>query len=271
MSKVTDYDKEFVLANLHLTNKEIGYLLRRSENSITGILRKNNIIKYKEMDHSKYFNIPCYPEYAYILGWLFADGHVSVVGNRLSLSINRGDAECIESVMMDFYPWKKRLVKYKMEGSQEQIEFACYKMDVYNFFINEWQFHRKSYGMSDNFYEYLATSSEDCKKCFFRGFFDGDGYVFKDKPFFSIGKRIDFDWTNILKLIPQFTHYKIRTKDPGTGKCRTSSLEIYRDGPLFFQYIYGSQFKVALPRKKDRVLAHFAKPYYKEKYGELEQ
>lgn len=267
MGKFSTNEEDFVRSNyLSLSVEEMADRLDRPAQSVRAFVKNKNLYKEEDKQHYRYFNRACYPELAYILGWIFSDGHVS---NRLCLKISRLDAELIRPSMINVYPlWRSRTV-ISGTNSNEFIEFMCHKQDTVNFFINEWGFDKKSYGMSDSFFNYIASSSDDCKRCFLRGFFDGDGYVFKPKPFLSIAKRIDFDWTNIIKLIPDNIGYTTRIKDPGTGSGRTSSLEIYRDGPLFFQYIYNASFKLALPRKKDRVLAHFEKPYYRDKYGPL--
>lgn len=267
--KFSSKESDFVKSNYQsLSIEEMAKELNRPNQSVRMFVISHKLYREEDKNHVKFFDIECHPEYAYLLGWVFSDGHVSKVGTRLSLSIMKNDADIIKTSMMKIYPWKIRQVNFK-DNRVAQTEFACYRKDAYNFFIDEWGFDRKSYGMPNSFFNYISNSSDDCRRCFLRGLFDGDGYVFKPKPFLSIGKRIDFDWTNILKLIPGHFRYTIRIKDPGTGRCRGSSLEIYRDGPLFFQYIYNSSFKLALPRKKDRVLAHFEKPYYRDKYGPL--
>lgn len=79
-----------------------------------------------------------------------------------------------------------------------------------------------------------------------------------------ITKRVDFDWTRVIQLAPSNITTEVKKYPPSR-----SYLRFPKSAPLFLQYIYNTEFDAALPRKKNIVLAHFEKPYYRDKYGPL--
>lgn len=266
---VTPDEVEFIKNNLDsMTHEEMAKQLKCPASRIKHIIYKNKIIRKKE-DHQKYFNVDCQPKYAYILGWLFADGSVSPRIRRTSLNIQERDGEYLKPFMMDIYPfWKIVHRESPNYRGQPQVYFNCHRKDVALFLSDQWSLHKKSYGMSDEFYDYICSGGEECIKCFLRGFFEGDGCIPRSTICSFIAKRIDYNWTNIDKMIPNNITKKYEYSKRPNNKA--SFLKFYGTSPLFLQYIYNTDFKAALPRKKNIALAHFAKPYYKEKYGELE-
>jgi len=266
----SDEEKDFLRKNYEdMSHQEIAYLLGRSESSVLfwasrlKLKRKKNLLRY--------FDIPCSEQYAYILGWLFADGSLMVKPRTwmLRLTIAFEDGLYLKPYMNSIFPWKCSFLKRKTEKHQDMLCFSLNSKEVCEFMRDKWELQYKSKYMSDGLVRFLESGGDGCKRCFLRGFFEGDGYVSKSEFYTVLSASIDFDWTNLLKLIP--SNIKTKLEYQNREKSRGSRLVMYGSGgsQLFAQYIYNTEFDAALPRKKNIVLAHFEKPYYRDKYGPL--
>lgn len=271
--KHSDEEVAFVKANRDtMSNVELAAALNCSPMRISSITQARKIAKTK-LDYIQYFDIECHQLYAYILGWLFADGCLYKETNCLCLKIVRADAEIISPYMFEIFPhWRVQHYIPKGENRQPQQIFAVNNKELSVFLSEKWQLDTKSLGLSDSLYDFIKSGGASCEKCFLRGFFDGDGWVARNSMHVGYGKHFEFDWSSVSRLFPPGIKTRIyksikRSKSNGRG----SKLVFLTDSGLFLQYIYNTPCKAALPRKKNIALAHFAKPYYKEKYGELEQ
>lgn len=278
-NKYSQEEIEFITANYQsLNNQELAIRLCRDEQSIKGCLQTRKLKRAVE-DHCPFFDIDIHPHYAYILGWLFADGYVTNKHRRCCLLIEESDANYLKPFMFGIYPhW--RIYRRTKAGRgpakiRPQITFMCRRKSVASFLISAWNLDKKSYYMSDSFYNYICSGGEECKKCFLRGFFDGDGCITPSHPQSTlqvcIAKRADFNWSGIKNLMPNDIKTKHSIKHSALGSCSILSICTTDDAAKFCKYIYDTNFKAALPRKKDRAVAHFKRPKYKKKYGELEQ
>lgn len=266
--RFTDDEKYFINENFDaLTNEELAQKLNLTRGQVKSYLYKQGLLRKNE-NRSHYFSKPIDQEYAYLLGWFFSDGCISRKYNAFSISLLETDACYIEQFLKRLYPWSiDRVFREKYPTFKPQVRYGCHRKDVVEYICTEWDFHEKSNGFPQKFFNIIDKTSDSCKRCFLRGFFDGDGYVELRHPYCSITKRIDYDWTYFLRLIPSDVKTTFRYKN--TEKSKGASIQILKDAPLFFQYIYNTEFDAALPRKKNIVLAHFEKPYYRDKYGPL--
>lgn len=247
---MTVSEKQFLIDNYqNLTVDEMAERLGKTRNTIFHYAKKLNLKKEKK-DYLSYFKRDCSSEYAYILGWLFADGCIRTQRGVL-MTLQEQDALFLKPAMLSFYDWSISPFTVKAYPNNKYLSFRCNSRVVARFLADEWSLHKKSHFMSDNLYDFLST--EEYKRCFLRGFFEGDGSVHPRETQASIAARIDFDWTNILRLLPPNIDPKIKFRN--TKNNSISLLHIGERGPLFYQYIYGSQYKTALPRKKDKAIS----------------
>lgn len=261
-----DDDTQFLINNFQdLSIDKIAAKLGRSNGNVS---HKAKLLGLKKevKDYIKYFDRPCDEEYAYVLGWLFADGSFRDV---VSITLKKDDALHLRPHLLNIYPWSEKDVVVKNYPNNLYHCFTCHSRTAARFLKDKWKLDRKSFYLSNELLSFIESGGDWCKRCFLRGFFEGDGSACKTQFRVDIAARIDFDWTNIIKLIPANLNFSILTKKGKDGS--SSGMQFCRDAPLFYQYIYNSPFTSALKRKKNIVLAHFAKPYYKDKYGELEQ
>lgn len=266
--RFTEEEQDFIATNFNsMTNAEIGRKLNVKSESIATYLCNRGLKREKE-NKVFYFDKPITEEYAYILGWLFSDGFLFTKTSTFGIAIVQDDAIHIDEYLMNLYPWSKRtFFREKYPNFRPQWHYSTHRQDIAEYIKSTWDFDQKSYRFPEKAFNIINQWNDGCKRCFLRGFFDGDGYVRRCRAHCSITKRIDFDWTFFLQLIP--SNIEIKWDIKNTEKSKGCSLKIYKDAPLFFQYIYNTNFKACLPRKKDIVLAHFEKPYYRDKYGPL--
>jgi len=265
--QLTEYDKAYILENYNSkTTLDLSKGINKSVQTIKRFLNKNGLLRKKE-DRVSFFKRECDPCYAYVLGWLFSDGTASCQTGRLKLSIVYEDGQYILPYMNNIYHWSITTDRENDPVRQRQLVFACTSKDVVTFLCDEWEFDKKSHYLSNNFVNYLLDAGDECVRCFLRGFFEGDGSARKDFLAGSITKQYTYDWTNFSKLIPSHIRYSFSKYFNKKGTVPGGSrMDIKWD---FFQYIYNTEFDAALPRKKNIVLSHFQKPYYRDKYGPL--
>lgn len=265
--QLTEYDISYILnyynsSTLMRLSKDLG----KSVSTITRFLKNRGLLRERE-DRIPFFKRDCCSNYAYVLGWLFSDGTVCRKSGHLKLSISYEDGQHLLPYMNDVYHWATGMCHQNDLVRQPQIVFRCCSKDVVGFLCDEWEFDQKSHFLSAKFVKYLVDASEEYVKCFLRGFFEGDGHARKDYLGGHITKRYTYDWTNFTKLIPDHVKYSFSKYFNKKGTIPGGSrIDIKGD---FFQYIYNTEFDAALPRKKNIVLAHFEKPYYRDKYGPL--
>lgn len=263
----SDTEIEFVRINRNsMTCQEMADQLGCSIARISGIIHKMQFFREKP-NYIQFFDRQCNPRYAYILGWIFADGCLTTSRYRISLKIMEPDALYLKPYMFDVFPHWKIIRIEPSHTHSPQIIFSCSNKEVSNFLSKEWELERKSFGLSNGLYSFINTGGEECRKCFMRGFFEGDGCVPRQKlSSLHIAKRGDFDWSNVSKLL---AFSSIQGKIYFSKTSNGSKLLFGRDSAKFAKYIYNTEFDAALPRKKDIALAHFQKPYYSKRYGPL--
>lgn len=116
-------------------------------------------------------------EIAYILGFLWADGHISTSvngtnGHRVICSISDKDAPHIRKIFLKKAPWKEKFFTQKLNGKN----YSMYKILIHNKTLVRWleslDFSKKSTFFPEKIINLL---NEECLTAFIAGFFDGDG------------------------------------------------------------------------------------------------
>lgn len=254
-SFLTPEEVKFLKQNYKiLSNDELADKLNRSVYSILHLAKKYKLKKDK-INHVKFFDIECSPEYCYVLGWLFSDGYISIK-RGVTLTIKKADANNIKQHMMNIYHWKLYKLVIKKYPDNEYLSFKCNSRLVAKFLTNKWDLDKKSQFMSDGLYEYIQYGGDDCIRAFLRGLFEGDGCIDTDRPYIRISANISFDWSNIIKLLPDNIKFSLRKYT--YNKQSISVLSFATHGRLFCEYIYGGTFNGCLNRKKDRFINYLA-------------
>lgn len=204
------------------------------------------------------------PEKAYILGLIYSDGYVGCYSGSYVTTIvmHKDDIELLKKIqsLFPFYHLRKH--------SETSYCLICNKKDCYNDLVSNGVLEKKS---TDN-KEYLKFPdiTEELQSHFIRGYFDGDGSVFKQKlgntkiEIGGTGFRMITDIVRILynnritvNLRCKYAGKALRKNDFYT--LYTSSDKVSKD---FARYIYKDSNGLFLQRKYDRL---FYIPEYHKK------
>ena len=161
--------------------KELTNGLNRTERAIRRFLSKKKIIKqikwHKYKINHKFFS-EWTNESAYVLGLIASDGCVNEGKNHYSVEISSNDKSMLENV--------RKLMQFtkNVEKSRETFRLRIDNPVIYQDIINKGITHRKSKTLK------FPKMPEEIQEHFIRGFFDGDGSIFRLK-----GKRIIVKFT----------------------------------------------------------------------------
>lgn len=192
-------------------------------------------------------------EVCYILGLIWADGHVSK--NRcysITLSCQREDGNVFESIFVKTGKW--RIYKYKkaQETWQDQTIFTTTNKPL-SLFLESMDYKIKSFSNQEKI---LSVIPKNLHYMFWRGYFDGDGCIYlreKDKlGQICLVSSYDQDWSSLSKLLTDkkinFTISRIISKK----NHQSSRLIITKAAHIieFFNFIYPNGFdEIGLSRK----------------------
>lgn len=180
------------------------------------------------------------PEIAYLLGILWADGHIDKKLFRITLSIVETDANTIESVVMKTGKWNVRI--WQPPGKRKKQKcFTTSNKKIHQF-------------LSENDYQSKSTSSA-CKilncipeklHCYFwRGYFDGDGCI-KNRSRnggyssqMSLNGSFYQDWTFVEKCFESL-NIELKIQKSTYKKHKSSRVTLWNahDIYTFFEFIY---------------------------------
>lgn len=202
------------------------------------------------------------PEHAYILGFLWADGHVEKRNSRVECSIAIEDGKALENVFMTTGKWLTYTKFPKNPRAKEVMIFAV-SNKYFHSFLRENDYMIKSGTSADKI---LSKVPDHLKHYWFRGYFDGDGNVSKLTYTFSISSCENQNW-NFMKLlfdqlnidfiirIRKHSELKKNNKFGHSSVIRSwNTLNFLR----YFTYIYRNynQDKIGLSRKHNIFVNH---------------
>lgn len=221
----------------------------------------NNIKKDFLIDTSNKIN-------CYLLGLLWADGYVykrnykqypKCYGHRLSLTLTKTDFDVIEKHIRNAginTIYERQEIRSGKRFGRIQKTFSIHNKNIVDFLI-------------ENDYELKSTTTpskilnkipENLKNYFWRGYFDGDGYIratFKIREM-SICSTIEQDWQEVINLFNKLMikGYKIKKYIRRKGKCKCSMIKIgsVNDITLFGNYLYQDYDKIGFARKYNRYI-----------------
>ena len=212
-------------------------------------------------DYIKDF-FPITEKSAYTLGFIFGDGYLQYrYDNYRMLEIMIVSSDGIElEKTFDFTNWKSQIKQ--RENRKEQIRFYINNTELCK--------HLAKLGFKDKskiFPDITKFIPDKYIHIFLQGYIDADGSIFMKKcgSIFHITSGLDFDWTNLLKLIHtkvnNLTSFKIfkHKNNKGYGLSRIVC-QHSKQNVKFLDYIYQDGNKYGLSRKYNEYLK------LKEKY-----
>lgn len=234
-----------------------------SKHKIRYILRRYSFIpsaNHRTFDIHEFILIQK-PEIAYILGLIWADGHIEYP-YRITINGVKEDLITLKKVFQSTSShWTFR------ENKTKWRDILCVRLcnkNLCQFLVNQ-GYKAKS---SETACKILSKIPSHLHSYFFRGLIDGDGH-FQNSPKtqYSSGKRCcscsstyDQDWTYFEKLLKRLKiNYKIsrikRIMKKGHSNA-SSSIEFYKNADIikFGNYIYSNYIQdgIGLKRKYDK-------------------
>lgn len=170
-----------IMRNQGKTIQHISNIVGDSPSTIRRILNKNNIntkFYFKKYSiNENYFNEINCQEKAYILGLLYADGCASKTSNNIKLCLQEEDKDILEKILILIQSTKPlKLLPKKQLNWKNQYLLELTNKIIYNDLVN--------FGVSPNKTFYITFPNWIEKKIishFIRGYFDGDGCLYKSK------------------------------------------------------------------------------------------
>lgn len=191
------------------------------------------------------------PEWAYLLGYLWGDGHISKTRPVTVLGIVQTDYDTIAPIVASlsnntarvYYPQKR-----KATWAQSVAIHFCSR-DFHT------QLTALGYQLKPDQSHVLKRLSPAVHPLFWRGYFDADGTL-RTKPHgseVSICSGYDESWTSVVQMLKQIGASKWRIHQEVTPKghrCSKIHVERQIDIVLLLQYLYSDRLDLGLTRKQ---------------------
>lgn len=197
--------------------------------------------KTKFIHVEKFIDHLC-PESAYLLGFLWADGHINKKTNEITLEIKTEDyldiLDCLNIVgEWNIYTRKRGQWKEVTKIYTSDKKLKCFLSD--NDYINK-----------NNPNLILSIIPHDLKHFWYRGYFDGDGslYINHECNQLVFTGKYEMNWT-FIKTIEE----KFRIKDIVTSKGHKYSCARITNRTqiiIFLDWLYQGRPNLGLKRKK---------------------
>lgn len=219
----------------------VGAIRRRAEQ--LGVKRDRSV-KHINLDLVKT------PMFAYVLGFLWADGCLVKGKNGVVLGIRHDDGEWLKPMLAYTGTWSAYL--HDRKGARPQWVFTVWDREFADL-LRQLGYQTKSQRGFDIVCEYLGS---ELTTYFIHGFFDGDGHVA-----FTPNKRhrvvftgaYDFDWAPLIQLLRDAGLTKIDMVQQTMKVGRSSRLTMSRKEDMlrFYRLFISHKDVIGLPRKRD--------------------
>jgi len=195
---------------------------------------------------------------SYILGFIYADGHVCKNGNEISIMIGEKDFENIKDIIIKTGKWsiKKRIRLLKQTNKKYVSGCFRYHSKQTNLFLTKNDYREKSY-LSP--FKILNKIPKELHNNFFRGYIDGDGsfsFYGKKSCKFNICSSIGQDWSCMVDLLKKLhiDVYKVYKYKRKNGNSSLLSISNKWDIIKLGEYLYKDSEEIRLERKYEKYL-----------------
>lgn len=215
-------------------------------------LKVREDILFDRFDISHFENLQD-PFVIYFLGYFWADG--SITGekkHRIKFKINNLDFyEAIspnQNKLGDFWNYGEYDPPKNKPHWKKSSVLEVTNLYLWRFFYN-FDYRSKTGASADKI---LNAIPEELRHYWWRGYFDGDGSIPKDKGIISFNACYDQDWT-FMKILENKLdiNFMIERKDRGDRKGSKAIASAYAQTKRFYEYIYSGE-EFGLKRKRDR-------------------
>ena len=210
--------------------------------------------KYK-VNPNVFINVQT-PESAYVLGYMWADGHVKSKHPYYTVTISTTppDSNDVHKIIKKTGNWNVYQYKHKDNPQwKDSVQMITNNYPLVEFLLKN-DYGTKSEASADKI---LSMIPEHLKHYWFRGLFDGDGYLYLNTILhqyqLGIASSFDQDWS-FMEMLLKFINVKYSIKKYISKKHhRSSCLRITsKQGCIIFlNYIYknSKDDKICLKRK----------------------
>lgn len=251
---------EYVLSHVNdQTIDQLSKAIGKSRKSLFTFLRNHGIT---QETHPALCDVPLpqfisvtTTEVAYLLGFLWADGHVCAANNGIVVDCVKDDMDVLEPVFDRTGVWRK--ASMSRQGKRPSRVFRTYNPALCAY-LGSCGYQSKATRSQEAI---LSTIPSHLHRFFWRGYFDGDGCIYispRTTAKVSIAGSYDQDWTSFKRLAVQLG---IPTQVTKRHDKRSRSSTIFVLGQhnilAFLRWIYQGfdTDRIGLKRKHDKYLA----------------
>ncbi|WP_426350099.1 hypothetical protein ACPWSR_02385 [Alloiococcus sp. CFN-8] len=244
-------DKIISLYSQGIYSTEIDIMLKLPK-GISAYLLKNNNIKLNHrgpksmIKNETFFNKIDTEEKAYFLGWLMADGNISIINNQYSIKIHIAlrDRELIDKFIEAIGSKNKTKIK---DGTHPSYYISLTSRHMCEALINLGVMPNKT-GKE----KFPIAIPDNLKRHFIRGVFDGDGItnITRARCGFVGGRELLEDIKNYIG-VSHIRLYKSKTKTPNGN-----NIFYFLGGKKFSRMLYDYMYvdaTIYLKRKRNRM------------------
>lgn len=198
------------------------------------------------------------PESVYLLGLIWADGHVDKNTNRITVGLVTTDFKNIQTIFEKTGNWN---FKERFPENRRPITYAYVSNLTFKNYLFDNNYLSKS-NVSAN--RILSAIPEDLKHYWWRGIFDGDGWLnYGDGYHFGICSSFNQNWDFAEELFGKLgIKYYISKREQNTGNSSEIDCSNYNGVKKFCEYIYQGQI-FGLKRKYNKfknILNYYSAP-----------
>ena len=199
---------------------------------------------------------------AYFLGFLWADGYIShyiskgTENNHIRIEINREDGDNLVETFNKLGKWSIYDKLPKRVNEKPQKHFCTNNRDLYNILF-KMDYSLKSIESPSKILECIPT---ELHHYFWRGYFDGDGYIKYDNTYcVSFTGSFEQNWSDLEKLLGSMnikysiSRYQYTNKIGKLNKYSKVLIQNKLGIRTFYKYLYPSGYDgIGLLRKYDK-------------------
>lgn len=229
-------------------------ICKKQQSLRRGLTRSIKPFEEYKINPNKFLN-PDTPEIAYILGYLWADGHISKHGNSTMIDCLEKDLRSVEWIFDKIGIWQKR-VHYGKSSKNPLLTFAVHNKYIRDFLVEN-DYMIKSGESADKI---ISKIPDKNKHLFFRGFLDGDGSIMSGGRIsclcFSGPKNQNWNFIESQFKRLDISNYTIERYTRKNRNSSGSAIRLYSIANIvkFGNYIYNGyeEDKIGLERKYNK-------------------
>mgnify|MGYP000877903716 FL=1 len=233
---------------------ESAKILNKSNNSIVNKAFKLGlkVLRNKNIKSHLFITSFC-KESVYLLGYLFADGHIrkSKKGYEIVFHCSKDDMINIMHVFEHTGKWN---ILERTKNGKKHLMVRCFDSDLGKFLIEN-NYDKKSLSSANKILSHIPN---DLWHCFFLGLIDGDGcwYYSENNKQFIITGHYDHNWDYFRDLLTNmnisFLERKTHTKCGSNSQIRVCKK---RHLILLIDFLYpNNKYEIGLLRKFNKAI-----------------